>query len=166
MKFGGEQLLVRQLCLVLSDERGRKRAAEGVFDHLTVLRRAQKYADRRVFMGFAVIAIEGFEIELQLAEILGLEAVYLQLDRNQTVEPSVKKQHIEREVSAPNLHRIFRSDEAEVAPEFDKKFLEPRQQTAMQVVFRMGHRQVKKLDKIGVLQNAVGRISMNLSHHW
>src|SRR5882672_8038467 len=100
-------------------------------------------------MELAVIAVEGFEIELQFPQILGLEAVHLQLNGHQTVELPMKQQEVDDEISTPDLHRIFRSDETEVVPEFDKKVLQPHQQGAMQIVFGMGHRQVEKLDKIG-----------------
>src|SRR6266545_3069275 len=117
-------------------------------------------------MRLAVIAVEGFEIEPKLAQVLRFEAVHLQLDGHQAVEPSMKKQQIECEVPPANLHGVFRSDETEVAPEFDEKVPEPHQQSAMQVVFCVGNRQVEKLDKICVLEDAAGRGTVNLSHHW
>ena len=64
MQLGLQQLLVRQLGLVVRDQRGRERAAEGIFDDFVVLAGAEQQADGRVFVGFLVVAVEGFEVEI------------------------------------------------------------------------------------------------------
>src|SRR4029078_9141349 len=98
--------------------------------------------------------------------MLGLEAVHLQFNGHQTIEPPMKQQEVDCEVPTPTLHGIFGPDETEVVPELDKKFLQPRQQAAMKIILGVGHRQIKEFDKIGVLQNAVGSDAVDLSHHW
>ena len=77
---------VGQLGLVFRNEGGRKGAAEGVFDDLVILGRAEEQADAGVFMLLADIAVEGFEVEVELTEVRGFEASDLELDGDEGIE--------------------------------------------------------------------------------
>jgi hypothetical protein len=58
MELGLEEFLVRQDGLVLGDQRGRKRAAHGIFHHFIVLARAEQDTDGGPLVLFAYIAIQ------------------------------------------------------------------------------------------------------------
>ena len=114
-------------------------------------------------MRLARVAVEGFEVEAQLAQVLGLETVHLQLDGDQAVEATMKEQQVEGEVPAANLHGVLRTDVTEVAAELDQERLEPCEQAAMQVRLAVFVGQIQELDHVGVLEDA-GGAAMTLSH--
>ena len=107
VKFGLEKFFVGQKGLVVGDEGRREGAAEGVFDDFTVLGGAQEKADGGVFVGFANVAIEGFEVELEFAEVLGFEAVDFEFDGDQAVHAAVKEEEIEGEIAVADLERVL-----------------------------------------------------------
>jgi len=120
-----EQSGVRELSLVFSYESGRKRAGKRVFDDFGVLCGAEQDAHGRVLMRLAYVAVEGFEVEFQFAEVLGLKLVHLQLKGDEAVEGAVEKEEVYGEIAPPDLHRIFRADETEVATQFTKEIFQP-----------------------------------------
>ena len=111
----------------------------------------------------ARVAVEGFEVEPQLAQVLGLETAHLQLDGDQAIEAPVKEQQVECEVPAANQHRLLGTDETKVAAKFDQKRLEPREQPAMQVRLAVFIGQIEEFDHVGVLEDAGGG-AVILSH--
>lgn len=117
-------------------------------------------------MRLAGVAVQRFEVEVELAQVLGLEPVYLQLDRHQAVQATVEEQQVEREVPSTHLHRELRSDEAEIAAQFDEEAAKLAQQAAVQVGLGLVDRQAQELQRVGVLEKACGRITMNFSHRW
>ena len=122
MQLGREQLLVWQLGLIFGDERGRKRAAEGVLDHLAVLAGAEKDADGRSFVRLADVTVESLQVEFQLAEVLGLELTDLELDGDQAAQAAMEEQQVEREISSADLKWHLAADETEVAADLGKKW--------------------------------------------
>jgi hypothetical protein len=56
---------------------GEAEAAQGVFHHLVVFGGTKNHADRRAFMSFANVTIQGLQIKLHFAEVLGLESADL-----------------------------------------------------------------------------------------
>jgi hypothetical protein len=44
---------------------------------------------------FAHVTVQRFQVEVQLAQVLGLEAVHLQLDGHQAVQAAVEKQQVD-----------------------------------------------------------------------
>ena len=101
VQLGLQQLLVRQPGLVLGDEGRRQRPAQGVLDDLVVLAGAEQHADRRALVRLADVAVEGLQVELQLAEVLGLELADLELDGDQAVQAAVEEEQVEGEVLPP-----------------------------------------------------------------
>ena len=57
-----------------------------------VLGGAELDSNGRILVRLAHIAVERLEVEVQLAQVLGLEAIHLQLDRHQAVQPPVEEQ--------------------------------------------------------------------------
>lgn len=53
------------------------------------------------------IAVQGFQIEAELAKVLRFKSANLQFDRNKCVQTAVEKEQIECEVAAADLKRIF-----------------------------------------------------------
>ena len=153
MELGLEQLLVRQSGLVLGHQRGRHGPAEGVFDDLVVLRGTEEHADRRLLVRLLHVAVEGLQVELELAEMLGLELDDLQFERDQAIERPVEEEQVEGEVPPADLDRVLAADEAEVAAKFDQELLELLDQAPLQVGLGMPGRKVKELDEIAVLED-------------
>lgn len=115
----------------------RQRTAQGVFDDLAVLRSTEENADGGVLMRFLHIAVEGFEIEAQLAEVFGFKAFDLQLQSDEAVHTAMEEKQVEREVALAHLERHLGPDEAEVAAEFGDEFPEFAQESAVEVGFRV-----------------------------
>lgn len=114
MQLGLQQRFVGQLGVVLRNECGRCRSAQGVLNHFVVLAGAEQHAQGRILMRLADVAIQCLQIKTELAQVFGLEAPDLQFDGNEAVQPAVEKQQIQREVLLSDLDRELRSDEAEV----------------------------------------------------
>lgn len=85
VQLGLEQFLIGHLGLVFGNHSGGKEAAERVFDDLFVFGGAEQHADGGIFVGLAVIAVERFEIEVELAQMLGFKAAGFELDGDQRV---------------------------------------------------------------------------------
>jgi hypothetical protein len=113
------------------------RAVEGVFDDFRVLGGAEQEANGGVCVRFTDVAVEGFEVKLQLAEVLGLEAADLELNGDEAVQSTVKEEQIKGEVAVADLERILRADEAEIAAHFVDEIVELIQQTVMEIGFRV-----------------------------
>ena len=137
--------------------------AEGVLDDLVVLAGAQQDADGRALVRLADIAVKRLQIELQLAEMLGLELADLEFDCDQAVQVAVEEQQVEGEIALSDLHRVLGAHEAKVPTQLDEEVLEPIHEPAMQVVLRVLARQVEELDHVGVLEDIEGP-GMRLCH--
>ena len=103
-------------------------AAEGILDDLAVLRGAEQEAEGGIFVRLAVVAVEGFEVDVELAEVLRLEAAGLEFEGDEAVQPAVKKEQVEREILSADLDGILRADEAKVAAQLGEK--RPRLRTS------------------------------------
>ena len=82
---------------------------------------AQQHANGRVFVGFAVVAVQGFEVKIEFAEVFWLKRCHLEFYRHQAVQATVEEQQIEREGLIADLHRVFGADVAEVAAQLGQK---------------------------------------------
>ena len=98
MEFGLEELFLRQTGLVFGDQGRGERAAEGVLHHLAVFGGAEEHADGRPLVRFAHVPVEGFEVELQFAQILRLELIYLEFNGHETVEAAMEEEQVEGEI--------------------------------------------------------------------
>jgi hypothetical protein len=94
MKLVLEKLLIWKLCLILGDQRRRQRTAEGIFDNFILFAGAQEYADRRLFVRLAHIAVKGFQIKVQLTEMLRFKAPDLEFKGDQGVETAMKEEQV------------------------------------------------------------------------
>ena len=124
MEFALEELLVGELGLVFGDEGGAEVAVHGVFDDFGILAGAEQHADGGVFVGLFRIAVEGFEIEAELAEVFRLEAADLEFDGDEAVQAAVEEEEIEREIPPADLERELGADEAEIAAQLDEEIAE------------------------------------------
>ncbi len=156
MQLGLQQLLVRQAGLVLGDQRGRHGPAEGVLDDLMVLGGAEENADRRLLMRFLHVPVEGLQVELELAEMFGLELDDLQLESDQAIEGPVEEEQVKGEIPPADLDRVLAADVAEIAAELDQELLELLDQGPLQVGLGMLGRKVQELHEIGILEDRRG----------
>ena len=124
VEFALEELLVGELGLVFGDEGGAEVAVHGVFDDFGILAGAEQHADGGVFVGLFRIAVEGFEIEAELAEVFRLEAADLEFDGDEAVQAAVEEEEIEREIPPADLERELGADEAEIAAQLDEEIAE------------------------------------------
>ena len=102
------------------------------------------------------LPVECFEVELQLAEILGLEFVDLEFDGHQTVEGPIEEQQVEGIVFLADLQRILTSHITKVAAQFDEKPLQLVDQTALQIGLGVSLVQLQELDEVTVLEDVHG----------
>ena len=58
-------------------------------------------------MRLTLIAIQCFQIEIELAQVLRLEAADFQFDRDQAVEVPMEKQQVECKITAADLKRVL-----------------------------------------------------------
>jgi hypothetical protein len=124
VEFALKELLVGELGLVFGDEGGAEVAVHGVFDDFGILAGAEQHADGGVFVGLFRIAVEGFEIEAELAEVFRLEAADLEFDGDEAVQAAVEEEEIEREIPPADLERELGADEAEIAAQLDEEIAE------------------------------------------
>lgn len=61
-------------------------------------------------MVFLHVAVECFQIELQLAEMLWLEFFDLKFDSNQTIQPAMKEQQVNGEIAPTDLNAELASE--------------------------------------------------------
>ncbi len=85
--------------MVYGDQCRRQAATQSVLDHFIVLKGAEEHADRGLFVSFAHVPVERFEVETELNQILRLKAADLELNGDEAVEPPMEEEKIEREVS-------------------------------------------------------------------
>ena len=137
VELGLQEAFVREARLIFSDEGRREGAAEGVFNHFIVLGSAQQHADGRTFVGFAHVAIKGFEIEFQLAEVRGLEFVDLQLERDEALQLAVIEEQVEVEILAADLQQILLADKGEIAAKFEEEPSEIGGESLLKIGLRM-----------------------------
>ena len=130
-----EQSFIRKLRLVLGDEGRGEGSAEGVFNDLFIFAGAEQHTDGGLFVDFFHVAVQRFEVEAELAEILRLKPSDFEFEGDQAIEAAVEKEQVEREVAAADLDREFGADEAEIAAELDQEVSEFEQQSTMQVGF-------------------------------
>ena len=115
-------------------------------------------------MGLLHVAVQGFEVEAELAEVFGLEAADLQLDGAEAVETAVEEQQVEGEIATANLHGELGADEAEITAQLDQEVLQLEQKAPVQVGLGVLGGQVEELDQVGVLENRQG-LGMGLPYH-
>jgi hypothetical protein len=113
-------------------------------------------SDRRPLVLFFDIAVKRLQVELELAQMLGLKLVNLELERDQAIKRSVEEQKVKEEVPATNLQRVLAADIAEVAAKLDQKLLQFLHQSTMQVGFGVSRRKVEKINEIGILEDRRG----------
>jgi len=169
VEFGAQEFLVGQEGFVLGDHGRGERAAEAILDDLAVLGGAEQQADGRALVGFAHIAVEGFEVEIEFAEVLGLKAPGFEFKCDQAIEAAMEEQQVQREILAADLDGIFGADKTEVAAHFDDEILEVPEQAPMQIRLRMIRRQIQELEDVGVakeLQNSGMRLCQHCWHIW
>ena len=77
----------------------------------------------RVLVWLADVTIEGFQIEVELAQMLRFETVHLEFYGNQCIEAAMEEEQVECKVPRADLHGIFGTDETEVAAQLDQKLL-------------------------------------------
>jgi hypothetical protein len=113
-------------------------------------------SDRRPLVLFFDIAVKRLQVELELAEMLGLKLVDLELKGDQAIKRSVEEQKVKEEVPTTNLQRVLAADIAEVAAKLDQKLLQFLHQSTMQVGFGVSRWKVEKIDEIGILEDRRG----------
>ena len=91
-------------------------------------------------MRLTLIAIQCFQIEIELAQALRLEAADFQFDCDQAVEAPMEKQQVECEVTAADLKRVLGANEAEIPAQLDQELFEPIHQRTLQIRFDMATR--------------------------
>lgn len=156
VEFGLEVLFVREVGLILGDERGRVGAGEGVFDDFGVFGRAEQDAEAGAFVRFLVVAVQGFEVEVEFAEVFGLEFVDFEFEVHKAVEGTVEEEQVEAEIASADLDEVFAADVTEVASEFDEELAELFNEGVVKVAFAVRSREVEEIEEVDILKDAGG----------
>jgi hypothetical protein len=112
-------------------------------------------------VGLADIAVERFEVKVELPDVRGLEGGDFQLDGNESVQASMKKQQINRAVARSHLNGIFLTDEAKITAQLAQKVPKAMHQGPSQIGLGVGNRQAKKLHYVAILEVARGLFGEN-----
>ena len=117
---------------------------------------AQTHADGRVFMWFAVVAVQGFEVEIELAQLLRCKGGDFQLNGHQTIQATVEEEQIKREVLITDLHRVFGADVAEVSSQLGQKPPQVLQPRTVQVQLGVPGGKTQKFKLVSILEKLIG----------
>jgi hypothetical protein len=90
--FGGEK------GLVIGNQGRGDGSAQSVLDHFAVFACAEEDADGRAFVRFPEIAVQGFEIKLHFAQVLGLEAFNLKVKSDEAPKATMVEEKVEVKV--------------------------------------------------------------------
>ena len=101
------------------------------------------------------VAIQGFEIEFHLSEMLGLKLLHLEFKGDEALQFAMVEKQIETEIFSAHLQKILFPDEGKVAAQLDEKLPEIGDQSALEVGFGMGFGQVEKIEEVGVLEDPI-----------
>jgi hypothetical protein len=96
-------------------------------------------------VGLEHVAIEGFEVELHLAQVLGLELLDLKIERHQTLQGAMEEQEVKVEIPAADLEAQLLPGEAEVRPEFDEKMLQVGDEGLLELLFGVSGGEVQEV---------------------
>ena len=141
MQFGLHELFVGQLQLVLCDEGGGEVARQGVFHHFFVFVAAEQDADTGVFVWFFYISVQGFEVEVQLAEVFGRKLADFEFEGYQGAESAVVEQQIQVKILIAYLQAVLFAHKNEIAAQFQDERLGVLQQGVLQIPLAVGLRQ-------------------------
>lgn len=94
---------------------------------------------RKQFLGtlkhFAVIPVESFEVEVELAEVFWSECADFEFDGDETNQAAMKKEQIEGKILSADLEGMLGTDEAEIAAQLGDEAAQIPQQAAVEVGF-------------------------------
>ena len=164
-EFGLEKCFVGEGDPILRHHGGREGSAKGVFDDFGVLAGAEENPDGRIFVRFAHVTVQGFEIEIDFTEILGLEAAGLEFDGDKAVQGTMKEEQIESKILTADLDGKLRTDKTEVASEFGEEAPKVAQEGGMKVRLGMRSWEAEKLKEVGIPEGRL-RLRMQFSQHW
>ena len=165
MELGFEQFLVGEHGFILGDHGGGEAAAEAILDDFGVLGGAEQQANGGIFVGLAVVAVEGFEVEVDLTEVLRAEFANLQLDGDEAVHAAMEEQQIEREILSADLDGILGADEAEVPSQLSDEAAQIAQESPFQIRLGMLRGQAEEFEGVDVFEE-LGGLGVQLSQRW
>ena len=103
-------------------------------------------------MGFAVIPVEGFEVEVELAEVFWSECADFEFDGDEAIQAAMKKEQIEGKILSPDLEGMLGTDEAEIAAQLGDEAAQIPQQAAVEVGFVVFGRKTEKFKRVDVFE--------------
>ena len=86
-------------------------------------------------MGLLYVAVEGFEVEFHLAEMLGPELINLEVEGDEALESAMVEQEVEPEVLAAKLQEILLPDKEEIPSQFEEELLEVGHEAGLEIGF-------------------------------
>ena len=94
------------------------------------------------------------KIEGELAQVLGLKAHRLQLERHQTLQVTVVKEQIKFKILIAHLHANLFADKGEAVAELHEEFAQIAQQAGLQIGLAVTLGQVEEIEQVAVLEDA------------
>jgi hypothetical protein len=86
-------------------------------------------------MVFFHVAVEGFEVEVKLAEVLRFEFLGFQFHDNQTLEPPMKEEQVCLEIAVAYLNPVFFPHEQKIPAQLQDEFFHLGDQGFLQIGF-------------------------------
>jgi hypothetical protein len=104
---------------------------------------AEDQADRGAVVGVPHPVVDRREVEVRLADELGLELLVLQLDDDEAAQAEVVEEQVDVEIPPADLHVDLLTDEGEADAQLQQEVAEPGDQAVFQFALADGghHRQ-------------------------
>ena len=115
----GRRQVAQQLVLGHAD--GLVDARERIFGHQPVLLLAQQQADGRLVIRRLELCINGGQVEVELAGVLGLEGRRLEFDHHVALEARVIKKQFDEELVAGDLQPELPADKGKAGAQFQQE---------------------------------------------
>lgn len=124
---------------------------ECVFDYGAVLLLAENDTDRRMLILLLDLPVEHRQVELHLTCKLGLKLPNLQFDCNETAEPSMKEQEVDKEFFPIQLQPVLTAHKSKHTTHGPQEVLYPSDNGFLQFPLAVFVTEIQKVEGVFVL---------------
>ena len=157
-EFAAEFFAVGKIELVFLDEELAIHLIGRVFDKQLVFVAGEDDADGWVVAFGVFLGGEVAEVEIHLADVVVLDFLEFQIDKDEASQDAVVKDEIDAVVGVVDRHAVLAADEGEAFAEFQKKGLEVIAELRLQIglVQGVGLGDFEEFEDIGIAQEVAG----------
>jgi hypothetical protein len=156
LELGGHGL--GDVLLPVGDGDGLVEAAEGILDDELVFAPAEQEADGGLIVGVAQEIVHGGAVEIELADIAGLEGAGFQLDDDVAAQTQVVEQQVEIEVIATDLQMNTPADKGETCPQLQQEALDVVHERLLDLGLAAGIGGAYEVEEVGVFEDRGGHV--------